>query len=128
MRARSRDAEGNGHKSGVRLKLSHKVSLIVIAVGVVSALAVGFVAYLGAKGSLRAEAEAKLSAVLEARHEPLAAYLQSIRSDLRAQAENPVTRTALSAFVSSWRRLGRHRPALTYGDSLLIYLDNPAQC
>jgi len=93
-------------RSGFRLKLSHKVPLIVIAIGLVSALAVGTVAYLDARDSLRAEAEAKLTAVLEARHETLTDHLESIRGDLRTQAQNPVIRVALSSFVSAWRRLG----------------------
>jgi methyl-accepting chemotaxis protein len=89
-----------------RLRLVHKLPLLVIALALAAAAATGLVAERKAAQALTAAAEAKLSALLEARRAALADYLGSIEEDVRFQATNPTVRAALAAFREGWRRLG----------------------
>ena len=88
------------------LRLAHKLPLLVISLALAAAAATGFVAERKAAQALTAAAEAKLSALLEARRAALADYLGSIEEDVRFQATNPTVLAALEAFREGWRRLG----------------------
>ena len=88
------------------LRLAHKLPLLVISLALAAAAATGFVAERKAAQALTAAAEAKLSALLEARWAALADYLGSIEEDVRFQATNPTVLAALEAFREGWRRLG----------------------
>ena len=105
-----------------RLRLVHKLPLLVIALALAAAAATGLVAERKAAQALTAAAEAKLSALLEARRAALADYLGSIEEDVRFQATNPTVLAALEDFREGWRRLGADPVAALH--QLYIH-DNP---
>jgi methyl-accepting chemotaxis protein len=90
----------------LQLRLAHKLPLLVIALALAAAATTGFIAQREAEQALIAAAEAKLSALLEARRAALAAYLGSIEEDVHFQATNPAVLAALEAFRESWSQLG----------------------
>ncbi len=91
---------------GSRLRISHKLPLIVAAAAIISAATTGIASYFIAAGDLHEAAETKLMALAEARRAALTDYLDSIEQDLRFVATNPTTLSALEDFKASWRALG----------------------
>ncbi|MBW7850967.1 MAG: PAS domain S-box protein [Rhodospirillales bacterium] len=90
----------------MRLKLSHKITSLVAFAALLAGLAVGLADYSQASRELREAAEAKLGALLEARKAAIEDYLDSIRRDLRSQAENPFLVESFQAFLVGWEELG----------------------
>jgi PAS domain S-box-containing protein len=90
----------------MRLKLSLKIPLLVVAAALGAGLAVALVDYGQASRELRRGVEEKLSALLQARTIAIADYLSSIQRDLRSQAANPFVVEALSSFLVGRSELG----------------------
>ena len=90
----------------IGLKLSQKLPLIIVALVLAAVTAVGLLADRKASSALVAESEAKLLAVMEARKQTLASYLESIAQDLRYQAGNPAVRDALLRFTRAYAEFG----------------------
>ncbi len=88
-----------------RLSIGKTVPLAIIGGVAVAAVSAGLVGYLGARASLESATEAKLEAVLGARHTALSHYLDAIRADLRLQSSNPIVHDALGAFIDGWQAL-----------------------
>ncbi len=88
------------------LRLSQKITLLVVLVALLSGSVVAVADYRLAAGELRQSVEEKLLALLEARRAAIIDYLASIRRDLREQAGNPVVLDAFQELASGWRGLG----------------------
>ena len=88
-----------------RLKIVHKLPLIIGLLALVATLATGITAYTIASQELRASEERKLIALMEARRSTMSEYLVSIQQDLRFQVENPVMLDALVFFKTAWGKL-----------------------
>ena len=84
--------------------ISRKFSLLVVAAAILSGAAIGISDYWQAADAMRRAAEAKLSAVLEARRVELAAYLDSIQRNLRFQTASLLVHDALKDRGSHWGR------------------------
>ncbi len=104
------------------MQLARKIPFIIVLAGLVAAIATTVVADLRSENLLRQEAEAKLTAVLDARHRAISDYLEAIRSDLRFQAGNPEVHAALAAFKEGWAGLEGDRRATL---QRLYITDNP---
>ena len=89
-----------------KLTIARKLPLVIVAAALISASAVGIANYLSAAATIRAEAESKLTALMEVRRAALTDYLDSIRQDLRILAGNETVRRAVGDFSSAWQRLG----------------------
>ena len=118
----TRSERASGRFSGAQLRLGKKVPLAIIGGAAVAAITVGIITYLDARTSLKAATDAKLEAVLGARHAALSNYLDSIRADLRFQHSNPMVHEALGDFIEGWQALGDH-PTQTL--QTLYIEDNP---
>jgi hypothetical protein len=90
----------------MKLTLSLRISIIVVAAALVAGLAVAVVDYRQASHELRQEAEEKLLALLQARTITVSEFLESIQRDLRIQATNPFVIEALSHFLAARADLG----------------------
>jgi methyl-accepting chemotaxis protein len=89
-----------------KFTIARKLPLVIVAVALISAGTVGVANYFSAAATIRAEAESKLTALMEVRRAALTDYLDSIRQDLRILAGNETVRRAASDFSSAWQRLG----------------------
>src|SRR5689334_23071607 len=98
----------------MRLKLSLKIPLLVVAAALAAGLAVALVDYGQASRELRRAVEDKLSALLRARTIAISDYLSSIQRDLRSQAANPFVVEALSSFLVGRTELGAGANALLH--------------
>src|SRR3954466_5215473 len=96
----------------MRLKLSVKISLLVVAAALAASLAIAAVAYSEASQELRLAAESKLLALLQARTMAVRDYLHSIQRDLRLQATSPMVVEGLSRFITAGAALGPETDAL----------------
>jgi methyl-accepting chemotaxis protein len=85
--------------------ISLKVPAMIISVGVLAVSLTGAYSYLTSNGAIEHEVEEKLTAVLEGRAFALTGWLKSIEGDLDVQAQNPVIKQALMAFISGWNSL-----------------------
>ena len=88
------------------LKISKKVPLAIVIASVLATVVTGALSYREAATELQAEAELKLTALGSAKTHFIHSYLESIRQDLKIQANSPLIRTALSEFASAWREAG----------------------
>jgi len=89
-----------------RLRLSQKITALVVLVALISGSVVAIADYRLAAGELRQSVEDKLLALLEARRAAIIDYLASIRRDLRMQAGNPFVLDAFQEFSAGWQDLG----------------------
>jgi len=89
-----------------KLTIARKLPLVIVTVALISAAAVGVTSYLKAAGTIRAEAESKLTALMEVRKASLSQYLDTIRQDLRIVAGNATVQKALADFTFAWQQLG----------------------
>jgi methyl-accepting chemotaxis protein len=85
------------------LSISWKLPLMIVGAGGLVGICIGIAAYWNAYGTLGAEAEIRLDALLETRKASLDDYLGSIEEDLRFVASNPMTKDAVIAFRDGWR-------------------------
>lgn len=92
-----------------RLKIVHKLPLIVCLMSIVAALSTGLAIYIIASEELRSSEERKLLALRESRTEAISSYLSSIQQDLVIQMKNPMIRDALIFMNVGWRRLGSNQ-------------------
>lgn len=76
---------------------------MIISVGVLAVSLTGTYSYFTSNGAIEHEVEEKLTAVLEDRAFALTDWLKSIEGDLDVQAQNPVIKQALMAFISGWK-------------------------
>ncbi len=88
------------------LNLAKKVPAIIVLAAFLSAMAIGLPILVNSSSALNHEANARMSALVEARSVQLGDYLNSIRQDLTAVAANPFTLEALAAFQRGWSALG----------------------
>jgi len=117
----STDPTGAPRREGrLRLKLAHKIPLLVVAAALVSGTVVAIADYRHAADELRGAAEARLSALLEARRVAIGDYLDSIRRDLRSQAENPFVIEAFNSFRVGWDEIGPQADVRLRG----LYIDS----
>lgn len=89
--------------------MATKIPAIIIVVGVISGIAASTQGYIGARDAVKAEAESKLLAVMDARVSALQNWIGTIEADLTTQARNPTTHAATTAFVQGWRDLGENQ-------------------
>lgn len=90
----------------MRMKLSVKISLLVVAAALAAGVAVALVDYGRASKEMLRAAEDKLLAVLQARTTAINDYLLSVQRDLRLQATNPFAIEALSRLMAARLELG----------------------
>lgn len=88
------------------VRLSQKVTVLVILVALIAGSVVAVADYRMAAGELRQAVEDKLLALLEARRAAIIDYLASIRRDLHMQAGNPSVTDAFREFSAGWQELG----------------------
>lgn len=123
---RSVSTDGNGSPGADRrrlgVKLSHKISLLVVAMALASGTVVAVADYRQAAAELRESVEAKLSSLLDSRRAAIIDYLASIRRDLRSQAVNPFVLEAYNSFVVGWDELGENASSRLHD---LYITDNP---
>ncbi len=102
--------------------IARKLPLAIVAAALASAVAVGLSSYFIAAGSLRTEADQKLTALREVRADALSDYLASIQQDLRILAGNETVLSALQDFTLAWRQMGPNAES----DLQRLYItDNP---
>src|SRR5262245_58186150 len=99
----------------MRLKLSLKIPVLVVAAALAAGLLVALADYGQASRELRLAVEAKLSALLDARAIAISDYLSSIQRDLRSQAAYPFVVEALSSFLVGRTELGTDANATLHG-------------
>ncbi|MEW5727067.1 MAG: methyl-accepting chemotaxis protein [Pseudomonadota bacterium] len=90
----------------VRMRISRQLPVLLVSFAVLSAIAVGTVSFVKSRTQLVSEAEAKLSALLEARKSELGSYLQAIGEDVALLAEGHAIRDVLGAFETAYAGLG----------------------
>ena len=90
----------------MNLRISAKLPIGFVLLALAAAVVTGIVAFVGARGSLNEEAEAKLSAVKEARLSELNGYLDSVRVDVSVLAQNDMVIDGLTAFEAAIDELG----------------------
>jgi methyl-accepting chemotaxis protein len=88
------------------LKISHKLSAMVVGGALVACLGVGVASFVLAKRNLESAEQRSLVTLVETRADSLARYLDSIEQDLAYQAVNPAVHDALSRFSLAWEAFG----------------------
>ena len=104
-----------------KLKISTKLPAALIAIGVTTAGATGYLAYLDAEHSLMQKGEADLKHALEARSATLKQWLTGIETNLNVERNNPTTRNAILEFTSTWAALGDNPLAVLRTDAASTY-------
>jgi len=105
-----------------RLTLAKKVPGLVVAAGLIVALAVGILSYRTAAEQIDDGAKTTFKALVAARQSALTSYLASIKQDLTFTASSPATRTALVEFTAAWNAL---KGSQTASLQKLYITDNP---
>ena len=113
---------GKGAALFGRLTLAKKVPGLVVAAGLVVALAVGILSYRTAAEQIDNGAKATFKALVAARQSALTSYLGSIKQDLTFTASSPATRTALVEFTAAWNALEGNQTQVL---QKLYITDNP---
>ena len=90
----------------MRMRLSVKISLLVVAAAVAAGVAVAFVDYDRASQEMRRAAEDKLLAVLQARADAIESYLRNVQWDLRSLSTKPDLIFSLPRLTSAREELG----------------------
>ena len=88
-----------------KVKISVKLTAIIIFLGVSSAAVTAGLSYMKAKDGLTIETENKLEAILVTRKEALTDFLTTIETDLKTQVTNPSVKSALVDFTTAWAEL-----------------------
>ena len=99
----------------MRLKLSLKIPVLVVAAALAAGLLVALVDYRQASRELRLAVEERLTALLKARTIAISDYLSSIQRDLGSQADSPFVVEALSSFLVGRTELGADVNATLHG-------------
>lgn len=84
------------------LRISRKLQIIINAVGLVTAIAIGALGYFRTSSALNTEVGDKLEAVMHDRHAAIGNWFKEIRGDIVVQSENPLTLQALRAYSQGW--------------------------
>lgn len=95
----------------MNIKISLKLPVVLVALSLLSAVAMGLTGYQSSQSALDTSEKAKLVALAEARKNALSDYLSSIEQDLRTMAANTSTRDMLQSFKMSWKALGKDAEA-----------------
>lgn len=104
------------------LKISRKIQILVNAVGLATAIAVGALGYFRTSEALVAESDSKLEAITHDRRAAIGEWFKQIRGDIVVQSQNPLTLQALRAYGQGWGEIeGNHTQAL----QKLYIDDNP---
>lgn len=90
-------------------RLQVVIPSIIVVIAVLATAVAGIASYVIGRDALNREATGKLVALAEARRSALSDYLESIRQDLRIQAENPAIKTMLDQYISSWGAMGSNQ-------------------
>ena len=90
-------------------RLQVVIPSIIVVIAVLATAVAGIASYVIGRDALNKEATGKLVALAEARRSALSDYLESIRQDLRIQAENPAIKTMLDQYISSWGAMGSNQ-------------------
>ena len=93
----------------MRMKLSVKISLLVVLAATAAGMAVALVDYQRASHEMRLAAEDKLLAVLQARTDAIKNYLLYVQRDLRSLAANPDLISSMSGLAIAYEQLGDDR-------------------
>ncbi len=105
-----------------KANLTQKLTLFVGSLVVVLSIVMGGSNYFQAARLNETMVEQKFNAVVLARGEALAAYLQSIEQDLQSMAANISTRNALAGFTRTFMQMGENAEANL---QRLYITDNP---
>ena len=89
------------------LRISKKIPLAIVLMGVLTGIAVTTVLGVMAQGRLESAAGERLLAVADSRAKTLETYLRSIVEDIRTLAAGATTESALRDFGSMWPILGK---------------------
>ncbi len=90
----------------IKLKISQKLPLTMIALAVMSAAITGYIAISKATSDSLNAAQETLFALEAARSSALAGYLNSIAEDLDVMSKNDYVRQALQDFTKTWDEIG----------------------
>jgi methyl-accepting chemotaxis protein len=88
-----------------RLRISHKLPLIVAVAAALSVFSVTMTSYYIASDELHMDASAKLRALVDGRRAALDDYLQSVNQDILTVSTSPTAAAALEEFSKGWRTL-----------------------
>ena len=94
-----------------KLKMSAKLTIATILLGLLSTATITSLNYKAAKDSLVVETENKLEAVLANREASLNRFLENIESDLNTQSVNPSIQSALVDFTNAWKEIPGNKTA-----------------
>ena len=87
----------------MKLRLKHKIPLLVVSVIIISSAILGGGTYILAKNQLEEAINGKLGAVLDARQLSITSYLGGMRDDLERNARtNPNVASALVTMLDGW--------------------------
>ncbi|WP_350335455.1 methyl-accepting chemotaxis protein [Coralliovum pocilloporae] len=86
-------------------RLSRKLPLLVVGSALLCVLAVGVASYMTARQNVHKIEADSVKALLESRRAEIVNSLTNIETDLKLVAANPMVKTAVGAFTSSWKAL-----------------------
>ena len=87
------------------IKISKKLPILFVAIGLFAALTTAILSYLSARDGLQKESEQKLAAILTDRSVSLESWLSSIKNDIHTQSQNPTVNEALKGFKAAWAEI-----------------------
>ncbi len=87
------------------MKLSHKLILLVLLIGVVPLIGLGLYNYMDAKRYITREGTDKLIAICKLRHDELKRYFDKIEDDVVLLSKDNSLREAFSSFSKALRKL-----------------------
>lgn len=104
------------------VRMARKLQLIIMAVGLVSALSVSIAAYMRAHHGLEHGVEMRLEAIVHDRRGSMQLWIDGIEGDLKVQASSPMVLQALRAYKQGWAALEGDKTAAL---QKLYIQDNP---
>lgn len=82
-----------------------KLPVALVGLGILSAAITGYFSFVQADNSLKQQAEQKMQAVLNEKHQSLRNYLNSIEQDLTIFSQSLLVRDALRDYTTAWAEL-----------------------
>lgn len=94
------------------MKIAIKFPLMVLSIAVLTAAGVGVASYLSASSNIQNLTNLRLKSTAETQRLVLGDYFKDIETALVSNAQNYVTRKALTDFKKSWKKLGENQTKL----------------
>ncbi|MFP4449224.1 MAG: methyl-accepting chemotaxis protein [Bacteroidales bacterium] len=93
------------------IKISTKLIIVFLAIGITSILALGLIAYNQSRDALLHSAENELTAIRNIKRNQINDYFKERVSDLKVYANNSAVQSAANRFISAYDTSGLNSPA-----------------